>query len=415
MGRTQHMRHAVTALSVAAIGLPGAPSHAQSVRDSAGIRIVSYPASARPKAVWRLNPRPLLQIGGAAGTGPTEFSHIWGASRTPDGGVVVSDEPVQELRVFDANGRFLNRMGRQGQGPGEFSQIRNVTVHGDTVYAVDTDRGTAVFLLDGTLVRHPSPPMLPGYHAVDSWGSLGDGSAIITGAGRETREMRQRVGTRIEMRGLFRIARDSRSAKLLEVVPTFEHFRAADGPIGGQVVVFAPSFSVAVFSNHLCIGRPVRYEVRCLHPDGGVQQIIRRDVAVQPVTKAARDAVIAARRKPAPADGLHGPIPAARREQLALSTPFAASFPAYGWITGGRDGELWVGDFVLEQHTRPYWEPVPASAMRRWNVFDRDGGWLATIDIPARFAIKETGRDYVLGVTRDDDGVESVIMYRILR
>jgi hypothetical protein len=54
-------------------------------------------------------------------------------------------------------------MGRKGQGPGEFNQIKSVTTYGDTVYAVDTRRGTAVFLLDGTLVRHHPLPSLSPY------------------------------------------------------------------------------------------------------------------------------------------------------------------------------------------------------------------------------------------------------------
>jgi hypothetical protein len=53
----------------------------QTVRDSAGDRIVTHT--------------------GAAGTGPTMFSHIWGAARAANGDIIVSDEPARELRVFD--------------------------------------------------------------------------------------------------------------------------------------------------------------------------------------------------------------------------------------------------------------------------------------------------------------------------
>lgn len=409
------MRPFMIVVACAVLMLPGAAMESQDVRDSAGIRIVTHPASAGPRAVWRLDSRPLLQIGGADGAGPTEFGHIWDVSRTPDGGVVVSDEPEQELRVFDAGGRFVAKMGRKGQGPGEFNQIKSVTTYGDTVYAVDTRRGTAVFLLDGTLVRHHPLPSLSPYHAIESWGVMLDGSTIVTAGGGETREIYERLGTRIEMRGFFRIAGDSRSARLLEVVPTYEHFRAADGPPGGDLVVFAPGFSAAVSSDRICTARPVTWEIRCLDPDGAVRQIIRRIVSPPPVTKAARDDVIAARKKPAPADGMHRPLSPAQLEQIALRTPFAESLPAFDWMTAGRSGELWVSDFSIQQHTRPYWEPAPAGATQRWNVFSSDGSWLARVDVPARFVIKEAGRDYLLGVTRDDDGVESVVMYRMIR
>lgn len=411
------MRLMLIVPAIAALKAPSSPAGAQQVRDSAGVRIVTHPATARPRATWRLDAQPLLQIGGAGGTGPTEFSEIWDASRTRDGGVVVSDEPEMELRVFDARGQFIRTMGRKGSGPGEFYQIKDVMVYGDTIYAIDTRRGTAVFLVDGTFVRHPAPPSLSPYHPIEAWGSLPDGSAVVTaaGGGSEMRAEYERFGTRIEMRGLFVIAGDARSAKLLEVVPTYEHFRANDGPPGGETVVFAPMFSAATFPDGLCVGRPVRYEIRCLDLEGKVRQIIRRDVPVVRVTKTARDAVIAARSKVGPTTGGHARPTAAQQEQMALKTPFADTYPAYDWLFPGRDGVLWVADHDMERSTRPYWEPAPAGSMRRWNTFSRDGVWLAQIDLPSGFLMKEAGRDYVLGVIRDEDGVPSLVMYRLLR
>ena len=45
---------------------------------------------------------------------------------------------------------------------------------------------------------------------------------------------------------------------------------------------------------------------------------------------------------------------------------------------------------------------------------DAAGRWLCDVTMPARFAPKEIGADYVLGVARDDDNVEAVVMYRLL-
>jgi hypothetical protein len=402
--------------AIAALIAPSSWAEAQQVRDSAGVRIVTHSASARPRTTWKLDPKPLFQIGGADGTGPTEFSEIWDASRTRDGGVVVSDEPEMELRVFDARGQFLRKMGRKGAGPGEFFQIKDVMVYGDTIYAIDTRRGTAVFLVDGTLVRHPAPPSLSPYHAIEAWGSLPDGSSFVTAAGGSNmRAEYERFGTRIEMRAVFLIAGDARSAKLLEVVPTYEHFRANDGPPGGDLVAFSPMFSAATYTDGLCVGRPVRYEIRCMDLEGKVRQIIRRDTPVVRVTKAARDAVIAARSKVGPATAGHSPPSAAQQELMAQKTPFAETYPAYDWLFPGRDGVVWVADYDAQRSTRPYWEAAPIGSMRRWNVFSRDGVWLAQIELPSGFLMKEAGLDYVLGVVRDKDGVPTLIMYRLLR
>jgi hypothetical protein len=52
---------------------------------------------------------------------------------------------------------------------------------------------------------------------------------------------------------------------------------------------------------------------------------------------------------------------------------------------------------------------------RKWEVFDPAGAWLGTLSTPARFSVLEIGRDYVLGVRRDDLDVEHVQVLRLRR
>lgn len=400
----------------ATVCLAGVSASAQTVRDSAGIRIFTYPEPARANAVWHLDPKPLLEIGGASGTGPTEFTHIWGAARTASGGLVISDEPAQELRVFDANGRHLRTMGRKGEGPGEFSQIRGVFIYGDTVYALDDTRGTAVFLLDGRLIRQAVFPSLAPYHPVDPWGAMADGSTIETAAGRETLQMVMQVGTRIEMRGLFRVARDSRSATLLATLPSYEHYRAHDDPLGGgELVAFAPVLTVAVFANRVCTARGERFEIRCMNGAGQFEMIVRRDMPLTPVSATAREEYRARIRGSGKAPGEGFAIPQSRLDELAMRTHFAESFPALGWIAAGKDGEIWVSDYRYQQFTRAPGSQARAGEVTHWNVFARDGVWSGAVDMPAGFTLKEAGRDYVLGVNRDEDGVERVTVYKLIR
>jgi len=48
-------------------------------------------------------------------------------------------------------------------------------------------------------------------------------------------------------------------------------------------------------------------------------------------------------------------------------------------------------------------------------VIGRDGRWLAEVDLPPNFGLLEAGQDYVAGVMRDVDDVESVVVYRLVR
>jgi hypothetical protein len=389
---------------------------AQAIRDSAGIRLVTHARAARPASTWRIDPTPLVEVGGADGMGPKMFSHILGAARLPNGDIVVSDEPAQELRVFDSQGRHVRTFGRRGRGPGEFAQIRGVVIRRDTIYAMDDTQGTAVFTLDGKLVRQVPYPSIAPYHAVDPWGVLADGSVIEGAAPRETMAMVNQVGTRIEMRGLVRIAPDSRSSTVLAEVPSYEYHRAAGDPPGGDMVAFAPFLSVAVLEDRVCTGRGVRYEITCMSPSGKAQLIIRRDVAPVPVNAAAREAYLKRITTPFRAPGMEGgPVRPEVLAARAARTRFAENFPAFDWIMPGKDGELWVSEYRPELKTLPRGEQPPAGEVIRWDAFDREGRWIGAVDLPAAFVPKDIGRDYVLGVNRDEDGVPRATMYRLRR
>lgn len=398
------------------VALFGDGAVAQTIRDSAGIRIVIHARTARPASVWRIEPTPIVEVGGADGVGPEMFSHIWGAARLPNGDIIVSDEPAQELRVFDSQGRHVRTFGRRGRGPGEFDQIRGIVIRRDTIYAMDDTQGTAVFTLDGTLVRQVPYPSLAPYHAVDPWGVLADGSVIEGAAPRETMAVMSQTGTRIEMRGLVRIAPDSRSSTVLAEVPGYEYYRAAGDPPGGDMVAFAPFLSVAVLEDRVCTGRGVRYEITCMSPRGQPQQIIRRDVAPVPVSATARAAYLKRITTPFRAPGMEGgSVPADVLAARAARTRFAETFPEFDWIMAGKEGELWVSEYRPELKTLPRGEQPPAGQVIRWDAFDREGRWIGSVDLPAGFIPKDIGRDYVLGVNRDEDGVPRATMYRLRR
>jgi len=57
-------------------------------------------------AQWRLSPRPVIDIGVASGDPVYELTDAASSLRLDDGGIVISDVGVGELRYFDAHGRY---------------------------------------------------------------------------------------------------------------------------------------------------------------------------------------------------------------------------------------------------------------------------------------------------------------------
>lgn len=50
-----------------------------------------------------------------------------------------------------------------------------------------------------------------------------------------------------------------------------------------------------------------------------------------------------------------------------------------------------------------------------WRVVDRDGSPIAELRTPPGFFLLEVGDDYVLGIHKDEVGLESVEVYGLIR
>jgi hypothetical protein len=110
-------------------------------RDSAGITIVeSFALAWGTGDGWHLLDKPTLRIGAVEGDPPYLLLDVRSALRVADGTIVVANAGTEELRFFDASGRFLRTAGGQGGGPGEFMNLVWVYPYGgDSLVAWDDD------------------------------------------------------------------------------------------------------------------------------------------------------------------------------------------------------------------------------------------------------------------------------------
>ena len=97
------------------------------MRDSAGIRIVE---NTRPttgsRLDWQIGPEPAVSIGVLEGDDPYMLFAVRDATILSDGRIIVVNAGTIELRVFDAEGTYLETWGGEGEGPGEFRTLRHI-------------------------------------------------------------------------------------------------------------------------------------------------------------------------------------------------------------------------------------------------------------------------------------------------
>jgi hypothetical protein len=99
-----------------------------------------------------------------------------------------------------------------------------------------------------------------------------------------------------------------------------------------------------------------------------------------------------------------GPEERPRLERILALSPVPATFPAHGRMLADAEGNLWVAAY-----------PRPGEDRQVWEVFDASGRWLGPVTMPGRFRVTGVGGGVVLGTGRDEQDVEKVLVYRLVR
>lgn len=65
-----------------------------------------------------------------------------------DNVLYIAEELEQTVYLFDSNGNFLKRIGKKGQGPGEYGRLGKFQVKGDQIYILDKMDGARICVYD---------------------------------------------------------------------------------------------------------------------------------------------------------------------------------------------------------------------------------------------------------------------------
>lgn len=348
-------------------------------RDSAGVQLFEYDRLPVEVGSLRLGARPSLVLGGLQEHDSLEFdarSVFRSAAQLADGQVVVGDH--QRLRYYDRRGRLLRTVGRGGQGPGEFTSIRDLCAQADsTLLVVDDDSRWTVWDRHGILKDdHPRVGLIP-YHACSAQGDLivrelPTGSEVITD------------GTRALPYALYR--RDGTRQQTLGTLAASDYYAG---------VFFEPSFGV--LGKDLMIADPHRWEIRTQSlVTGQVTRLWRAPNAVVPFSEKDWQTVIEESHP-------RNDTPERRKARIARAVARGkpSTWPVFLEVRVDARGWLWI---------------TPYRVFDRWYVIDADGR-LSLIRSPfppeARPRLAGFTNDGVIVSHLDEDGAVRFAFYEL--
>jgi hypothetical protein len=394
------------------------------VRDSAGVQLVHNAGSG--EAVLPL--REELRLGAIDGPEHLQFFRIFGIAVDANGRLYVVNSGSGELRVFERDGRYVRSMGRSGSGPGEFEFLSTVFLAGDTVVATDSRLNRATFFdTAGTLLG--TQPLMLGSTQLILRGRSADGWLLSS----------------YEQRGWsYQIGVPRQDTTLLALLSSWVDLERAPVPalrIPGRRMYGIqspramtanaplwepqPEFALDGLGRiHLSAGSSYVIDTFVLaasSADGGaavpatlVRRLTREHVPVA-VTDALTNryfAEVQTYYDTATAAGSEADI--GRAAQLGRrSLPRPEALPPLRRIRAARDGALWVerpdlvDDPVSLEWTRG------AARSTSWDVFDSDGRFIGTVELPPRFRVYAVDTDWVVGVLPDELGVEHVVRWQV--
>lgn len=389
MNLSQWLRTVLVAPLVSAPSLDG-----QTVRDSAGVRIITFVEQPAGKIV--LSPSPSVEIG--VGTDQTTELHRIGDIRVlRDGTIVVANGGSTELKFFTHDGRYLRSAGRKGTGPGEFQSLGGmwVTAQDSLVVADGRLRRFVVFGPDGTHARTttidtPSgrrTPRLLDYLTPDLL--LGGSSDVSVLPARQEPYYFTQLVYALDLSGHIR--------STLGSFGEGEHFVQAHPERASSYWnrAFGRQMTIRSVGDFVATGDGQAFEVRLHTSRGALVRVLRSRQVPPRVTAADIEAF-----KSRALAGAATPQMKAMMERMVAEMPFPARMPTYERFESDGDGVLWIKRY-----------PRPSDSTEVWSALTTAGAYYGPVELPPRVRLRSITREAIFCVWRDADDVEHVRKY----
>ena len=344
---------------------------------------------------WQVDPRPAVVIGDGEDA-RHQFERVDDLIVLPDGRLVVLDGRAPAVRLYSAAGRWQRDLGRLGSGPGEYREPISIAVVPGGIGIVDREGRFETVSLEGRPVRSARVPLddirdeqftlLPAR-------PLADGTVLMRAQQRVFGEVR---GEYRQQAGLFRAS----GGRVTDSLGWFADDSGRTDRSGVPVprpYLPATGMLVATAGDRVAVMTADRTTLTILDLKG--RRVSRWEVPPRPAAVLPADLE---RLRSLTLRGFSGNELRVVREWEEGRPVLRRGTVAAGiLLSTARPGEVWV-----ERWGRPAGRAV-------WQVFREGGGLLAEVELPRGVELMAVGRDYIVGVTRNEDDVETVVRHRL--
>ena len=405
--RLGRLGYAALVLSPACADSPPA-EWSGSIRDSAGVTIVSNPAAGLWKAGEEWTLTEVLRIGSRDGDPQYQFGQISGIAELRDGRLAVFDAQAQHLRLFASDGTHDATVGGPGSGPGEFGPGAGPVLVGP---------GDSIFVPDPTNQRlHRFTPS--GEPAGSSPLDFSRGLPMIwldTPDGRLLNQVRpffpgQTISDSTDV--VLSRTSDGGVADTLIAFPSGRTFGTRpDGSPDFRFFSAEPIWTVTS-TGKFVYGYSDEYRIG-IYEGTRLTRVIEKPFTRDPVTVEDRRLLKEAMARVWRDLGMGGDV----LQVMTDAIGFAERYPAHAWIRGGPGGSIWVQHLEtpsdLPEAEREMIDPSLGFGAPVWDMFDPAGRFLGEIETPRRYMPLRIAGDRIYGVLRDELDVQYVLVLRV--
>lgn len=347
-------------------------------------------ADERAVAAWTVGKSPDLLIDESQGREP--LYQVRGGRQFADGACVIAIQGSHELRFYSREGVLERSAGRDGSGPNEFRSFDFLQLIADSVWVYDRlNQRVSVVDRAGEFVRLLPVVALSKDALTFGVGVFGDRSILLQRGEPGTIG----AGLRRSYRRHLVLGPDGSIAELGRFFRGESYWQAVGDDIVDAGRPFGREGLTAVRGSEWFYSGGEEYRVEQYDVTGRLRAVYSYPAEPRSVTQGDLEEYLEEFRAAVGRPTL--------REQLLRKAPLPERMPAYAGLVIDSEGNVWAA---------PHVGAKPRSC---WHVYQRQPPLFAKACLPDRFTVLDIAGASVLGVLRDENDVERIARYRLVK